>query len=133
MNKIPSTHLDLLADDKKAFLFLATIMPSGSPQLTPIWFNIENDHILINSAAGRIKDRNMRKRPQVALCIPDPSNPYRYLQIQGKVIEITTINADDHINSLAMKYRGLSIYPYRQPGEQRVKYKIQIDRVDAHG
>lgn len=133
MNKIPSTHLDLLADEKKAFLFLATIMPSGSPQLTPIWFNVENDNILINSAAGRIKDRNMRKRPHVALCIPDPSNPYRYLQIQGKVIEITTANADSHINSLTMKYRGLSVYPYRQPGEQRVKYKIQIDRVDAHG
>jgi PPOX class probable F420-dependent enzyme len=133
MNKIPKTHLDLLADDKKAFLFLATIMPSGSPQLTPIWFNVENGYILINSAAGRIKDRNMRARPQVALCIPDPTNPYRYLQIRGKVIEITTADADDHINSLTMKYRGLLVYPYRQPGEQRVKYKIQIDRVDAHG
>jgi PPOX class probable F420-dependent enzyme len=133
MNKIPKTHLDLLADDKKAFLFLATIMPSGSPQLTPIWFNVGNGNILINSAAGRIKDRNMRARPQVALCIPDPTNPYRYLQIRGKVIEITTADADDHINSLTMKYRGLPVYPYRQPGEQRVKYKIQIDRVDAHG
>jgi PPOX class probable F420-dependent enzyme len=133
MNKIPETHLDLLADERKAFLFLATIMPSGSPQVTPIWFNVENDQIQLNSAAGRIKDRNMRARPQVALCIPDPANPYRYLQIQGKVIEITTADADDHINRLTMKYRGLPIYPYRQPGEQRVKYKIQIDRVDAHG
>jgi PPOX class probable F420-dependent enzyme len=133
MNKIPETHLDLLADERKAFLFLATIMPSGSPQVTPIWFNVENDQIQLNSAAGRIKDRNMRARPQVALCIPDPANPYRYLQIQGKVIEITTADADDHINRLTMKYRGLPIYPYRQPEEQRVKYKIQIDRVDAHG
>jgi PPOX class probable F420-dependent enzyme len=108
-------------------------MPSGSPQVTPIWFNVENDQIQLNSAAGRIKDRNMRARPQVALCIPDPANPYRYLQIQGKVIEITTADADDHINRLTMKYRGLPIYPYRQPEEQRVKYKIQIDRVDAHG
>ena len=133
MKNVPETHLDLLADEKKSFLFLATIMPSGSPQVTPIWFNVENGYILINSAVGRIKDRNMRARPQVALCIPDPSNPYRYLQIRGRVTEITTADADDHINSLTMKYRGLPIYPFRQPGEQRVKYKIQIDRVDAHG
>jgi len=133
MKNVPETHLDLLADEKKSFLFLATIMPSGSPQVTPIWFNVENGYILINSAVGRIKDRNMRARPQVALCIPDPSNSYRYLQIRGRVIEITTTDADDHINRLTMKYRGLPIYPFRQPGEQRVKYKIQIDRVDAHG
>jgi len=133
MKNVPETHLDLLADEKKSFLFLATIMPSGSPQVTPIWFNVENGYILINSAVGRIKDRNMRARPQVALCIPDPSNLYRYLQIRGRVTEITTADADDHINSLTMKYRGLPIYPFRQPGEQRVKYKIQIDRVDAHG
>ena len=132
-NNIPETHLDLLKDEKKAFLFLATIMPSGSPQVTPVWFNTDNECILINSASGRIKDHNMRARPQIALCIPDPTNPYRYLQIQGKIIEITTVDADDHINTLTMKYRGLPIYPYRQPGEQRVKYKILINRVDAHG
>jgi hypothetical protein len=75
----------------------------------------------------------MRARPQVALCIQDPSNPYRYLQIRGKVVEFTIDGADDHINALALKYLGVLKYPSRQPGEQRVMYKILIEKVDAHG
>lgn len=130
---IPKSHLDLLNDEIKAFLFLATLMPDGTPQVTPIWFNTDGEHIQINSAKGRIKDRNMRLRPQVALCIQDPSNPYRYLQIRGKVVDVTTDGADDHIDALAFKYRGVPKYPFRSPGEQRVKYKIQIDKIDAHG
>jgi len=133
MKSIPETHLDLLTDEKKAFLYLATLMPDGSPQVTPIWFNTDGEYILINSAKGRVKDRNMRSRPQVALCIQDPSNPYRYLQLRGKVVEFTAAGADAHIDALAFKYQGLSKYPYRQPGEQRVRYKVQIIKVDAHG
>lgn len=133
MKNIPETHSDLLKDEKKAFLYLATQMPNGSPQVTPVWFNTDGEFILINSAKRRVKDRNMRARPQVALCIQDPSNPYRYLQIHGKVIEFTTEGADDHIDALTLKYRGISKYPSRQPGEQRIKYKIQIEKVDAHG
>ncbi|HEX7540543.1 MAG TPA: PPOX class F420-dependent oxidoreductase [Anaerolineales bacterium] len=133
MKNIPETHLDLLKDEKKAFLYLATLMPNGSPQVTPIWFNTNAEYILINSAKGRIKDRNMRARPQVAACIQDPSNPYRYLQIHGTVVEFTTNGADDHIDALTLKYRGLAKYPSRQPGEQRVMYKIRIEKADAHG
>jgi PPOX class probable F420-dependent enzyme len=133
MKNIPETHLDLLKDEKKAFLYLATLMPDRSPQVTPIWFNTDGEYILINSAEGRVKDRNMRARPQVALCIQDPSNPYRYLQIRGKVVEFTTDGADDHIDALTLKYRGLPKYPSRQPGELRVRYKIQIEKVNAHG
>ena len=133
MKNIPETHLDLLKNENKAFLFLATLMPSGTPQLTPVWFNTDGEHIFINSAKGRVKDRNMRARPHVALCIQDPSNPYRYLQIQGTVVEFTTDGADDHIDALAFKYRGVPKYPFRQPGEQRVKYKIRIEKIDAHG
>ena len=133
MKNIPATHLDLLTNEKKAFLILATLMPDGAPQVTPVWFNTDGKYILINSAKGRIKDQNMRARPQVTLCIVDPSNPYRYLQIRGKVIEITINGADDHIDALALKYRGVPKYPNRQPGEQRVMYKIQIEKVDAHG
>jgi PPOX class probable F420-dependent enzyme len=130
---IPETHLDLVTDAKKAFVYLATIMPDGSPQVTPIWFNIDGEYILINSAKGRIKDRNMRARPQVTLCIQDPTSPYRYLQIRGTVVEITTDGADEHIDSLTLKYRGIPKYPSRQPGEQRVKYKIRVEKIDAHG
>jgi PPOX class probable F420-dependent enzyme len=133
MKNIPETHLDLLKDEKKAFLYLATLMPDRSPQVTPIWFNTDGEYILINSAEGRVKDRNMRARPQVALCIQDPSNPYRYLQIRGKVVEFTTDGADDHIDALTLKYRGLPKYPSRQPGELRVRYKIKIEKVNAHG
>jgi PPOX class probable F420-dependent enzyme len=133
MKSIPETHFDLLLDEKKAFLYLATLMLDGAPQVTPVWFNIDGDNILINSAKGRVKDRNMRTRPQVALCIQDPSNPYRYMQIHGRVTEFTTDGADDHIDALALKYQGVPKYPYRQEGEQRVKYKIRIEKVDAHG
>ena len=133
MKNIPETHLDLLTNEKKAFLYLATLMPSGTPQLTPVWFTTDNDYILINSAEGRVKDRNMRNRPQVALCIQDPSNPYRYLQIRGKVGEFTTEGADDQIDALALKYLGVPKYPYRRPGEKRVTYKIRTEKVDAHG
>lgn len=133
MKNIPETHLDLLTDEKKSFLILATLMSDGAPQVTPVWFNTSDEYILINSAKGRIKDRNMRSRPRVALCIQDPLNPYRYLQIRGQVVEFTTDGADDHIDALSFKYRGEHKYPFRQPGEQRVKYKIRIEKVDAHG
>jgi PPOX class probable F420-dependent enzyme len=133
MNNIPETHRDLLTDEKKAFLFLATLMPTGTPQVTPVWFNTDGEYILLNSAKGRIKDHNMRARPHVALCIQDPLNPYRYLQIRGKVVSYTTSGADDHIDALAFKYQGVLKYPHRKPGEQRVLYKIQIEKVDAHG
>jgi PPOX class probable F420-dependent enzyme len=133
MKSIPESHHDLLKDGTKAFVYLATLMPDGSPQVTPVWFNTDGEHILINSAKGRVKDRNMRARPQVALCIADPANSYRYLQIHGKVIEITEIGADEHIDTLMFKYHGETKYPYKQPGEVRVRYKVQIEKVDAHG
>jgi PPOX class probable F420-dependent enzyme len=133
MENIPETHIDLLGDDRKAFLYLATLMPNGSPQVTPVWFNSDGEFILINTAKKRVKDRNMRVRSQVALCIQDPTNPYRYLQIHGNVKEFSTDGADAHIDALTLKYRGIPKYPSRQPGEQRVLYKIRIEKVDAHG
>ena len=77
---IPSSHEDLLADDTRAIGYLATIMSDRSAQVTPVWFNTDGEYILINSAKGRVKDRNMRARPKVAIAITDPNNPYRYLQ-----------------------------------------------------
>ncbi len=132
MKTIPTSHQDLLKDEVKAFLYLATLNRDGSPQVTPIWFNTTGEYIHINSAKGRIKDRNMRRNAQVALCIADPANPYRYLQIQGKIIEVNEQGADEHIDTLAFKYLGKDKYPYRQPGEVRVSYKVQILKVDAH-
>src|SRR5215472_10952761 len=99
---IPEKYQDLL--NKKAFAQLATIMPDGSPQVSPVWFEYDGQHIIINSAKGRVKDRNMRRDPRVGLDILDPDNPYRHVSIRGRVVEITEEGADDLINKLAKKY-----------------------------
>ncbi len=124
---IPSSHLDLF--EKKAFANLATVMPDGTPQVTPIWFDWDGKHLLVNSARGRIKDRNMRRNPAVAVAILDPENPYRYLEVRGRVVEITEKGAEEHIDALAKKYLGVDKYPYRAAGEVRVIYKIKPETV----
>lgn len=133
MQNIPSSHQDLLADEKKAFVYLATLMIDGSPQVTPVWFNTDGDYILVNSAEGRIKDKNMRARPQVALVIADPANPYRYLQIRGQVVEYTLEGAEEHIDALNLKYRGDPNYPNHNSAQHRVIYKILPEKAQAMG
>ena len=128
---IPEKFQDLLT--KKAFAHLGTIMPDGSPQVTPVWFDFDGTHVRINSAKGRVKDRNMRRNGRVALAIQDPENPYRYLGMRGRVEEITETGADAHIDSLAKKYLGQDRYPNRQPGEVRVIYRIRPERVSSMG
>lgn len=129
---IPQNFHDLLTT-RLTFAHLGTTMASGRPQVTPVWFGFDGEHILLNSARGRVKDRNMRARPQVALSILDPDNGYRYLQIQGDVVEITEAGADAHIDSLAKKYLGQDSYPFRQPGEVRVIYKVKPTHVQTMG
>ncbi|MFQ5975942.1 MAG: PPOX class F420-dependent oxidoreductase [Candidatus Hydrothermarchaeales archaeon] len=128
---IPVDYLDLFS--KKAFANLATIMPDGSPQVTPVWVDFDGELVAVNSAKGRVKDRNMRSNPKVALSMQDPDNPYRYLGVRGRVVEITEEGADDHIDSLAKKYLDLEKYPYRQEGEVRVVYKIKPEKVVGWG
>ena len=128
---IPQAFQDLFK--KKAFASLATLMPDGSPQVTPVWVDYDGHHIRVNTAKGRVKDKNMRRAGKVALAIQDPDNPYRYLGVQGKVEEISEAGADAHIDSLAKKYLGKDQYPYRQQGEVRVLYKIRPDRVWTMG
>jgi PPOX class probable F420-dependent enzyme len=128
MAKIPDQFRDLF--EKKAFAHLATIMKDGTPQVTPVWCDYDGTHVRINSAKGRIKDKNMRRNKKVALSIQDPENPYRFIALRGEVVEIAD-NADDHINSLAKKYINQDKYPYKQPNEVRVIYKIRPDHVLA--
>ena len=130
-NNIPDNYRDLL--QKKAFAQLATIMKDGTPQLTPVWCDFDGDHVRVNSAKGRVKDKNMRRNPKVAIAIQDPENAYRYLAVRGHVVEITENGADAHIDALTKKYLGQDKYPYRQPGEVRVIYKIRPDRVSTMG
>jgi PPOX class probable F420-dependent enzyme len=131
MPMLPDSHKDLLS--KKAFAALATVGQNGAPQVTPVWFDDDGRHIRFNSAKGRVKDRNLRRNPVVALSIQDPDNPYRYAQVKGRVTEITEEGADAHIDSLAKKYLGRDKYPHRQPGEVRVIYKVLPERVQVLG
>jgi PPOX class probable F420-dependent enzyme len=130
---IPISHSDLLLDETKAFAYLATSMKDGTPQVTPVWFNMEGDLILINSTAGRVKDKNMRARPGVALVIADPRNPYRYLQVRGVVTQVQSLGAEDHIDILNQKYRGTPVYDRHNPAQPRVIYKIQVQKSQAMG
>ena len=123
MATIPDKYLDLLTQ-KKAFADLATVMPDGTPQVTPVWFDYGNGIVRVNTAKGRVKQRNMKEGSPVALSIMDPENPYRYLQVRGKVTPMTEDGASAHIDSLAKKYLGKDKYPFAQPGEVRVMYEI---------
>jgi PPOX class probable F420-dependent enzyme len=132
MTAIPADYLDLL-QKKTTFANLATIMPDGTPQVTPVWFDYTNGKIRVNSAKGRVKVRNMREGSPVALSILDPDNPYRYIQIRGRVGHVTEEGASGHIDSLAKKYLGKDKYPYGQPGEVRVTFEIEPDKVQVMG
>ena len=131
MARIPDSHLDIL--DKKAFGHLATIMPDGAPQTTPVWVDHRDGKILINSALSRRKHKNIDNDRRVAISITDPDNPYRCLMIRGRVTEITTQGADEHIDAMAKKYLGQNRYPFRRPGEQRVLYYIEPENVSTLG
>ena len=131
MTKIPEAFRDIL--DKKTLVHLATTGRDGSPQVSPVWVDREGDTIIINSAKGRVKDRNMRSHAQVALSATDPDNPYRALMIQGRVVKITEDGADAHIDKMAKKYLGQDKYPFRSPTEVRVKYFIEPLKVATMG
>ena len=126
----PVKYLDLLKPETRAFLFLATLMPDGSPQNTPVWFDHDGEHILINTNEGRVKDRNMKERPQVAMVIQDPADPYRYLQVRGEVVGYIREGADEHIDMLSHRYRGKP-WDYR-PEQKRIIFKIRLDHFDQH-
>lgn len=129
--KVPEQFKDLFT--KVAFAHLATLMPDGRPQVTPVWVDYDGTYVRVNSAKARVKDKNMRRDKRVALSIQDPANPYRYLAIQGEVVEIMEQGADVHIDALAKKYLGKDRYPFRGPGEVRVIYKIRPERLSTSG
>jgi PPOX class probable F420-dependent enzyme len=124
MTTIPDKYLDLL-QRKKAFANLATVMANGTPQVTPVWFDYSDGVVRVNTAKGRVKARTLKEGASVALAILDPDNPYRYLQIRGRVRKATEEGAAAHIDSLAKKYLGKDKYPYARPGEVRVMCEIE--------
>ena len=131
MTTIPEAYRDLFG--KKAFAHLATVDRNNAPQVTPVWCDFDGTHVRINTARGRVKDRNLQRNPHVALSLLDPDNPYRYLQVRGRVAEMTEQGADAHIDALAKKYLGKDTYPFRQAGEVRVTYKIRPEHVGGMG
>lgn len=131
MALIPESHAGIL--DTKALLYLGTQNKDGSPQVSPVWFGTNGDIIEVNSAKGRLKDLNMRARPKVSMAIVDPENAYRWVGLQGTVVEITENGAEEHIDALANKYLGVDSYPNRQAGQVRVIYRIRADKVFTMG
>jgi PPOX class probable F420-dependent enzyme len=132
MGVIPDNCLHLLTT-KKAFANIATVMKDGSAQVTPIWFDYADGKIRVNTARGRVKARTLCPGARVALAISDPDNPYRYLQVPSRVLNVTDEGADTHIDSLAKKYLGQDRYPFRQPGEVRMRCEIEPTSAQAMG
>jgi PPOX class probable F420-dependent enzyme len=129
---IPEKFLPVLTE-KKALAYLGTVMPDGSPQVTPVWFMYKDGKFIVNTARGRVKDRNMTQNAKVALSITDPDNPYSHVSLRGTIVRATEAGADANIDALAKKYLGQDKYPFRQPGEVRVMYEIEPISVAAMG
>ena len=128
---IPAAMAPLL--EGKAFASLSTLMPDGTPQVTPVWIDREGGLLRVNSAKGRVKDRNIRANPKVGLSISDPENPYRHMSIMGEVVEIREEGAVEHIDGLAQRYMRVDKYPYHTPDQVRVIYLIRPDRIHTMG
>ena len=129
LHLVPKSHRDLLSPETRALAYLATLMPDGSPQITPLWFDTDGDCILVNSARGRMKDRNMRARPAVAILIQDPKSNDRYLQVRGRVVAVQEDGASEHVDRLMMKYCGQHGKPRK--GQVRVTYVIKPDSISV--
>ena len=126
----PAEFQDLLDENSKALLYLATLMPDGWPQVTPVWFSADAEYILINTNQGRVKDKNMKARPKVAMTIQDPNDPYRYLGIRGDVVDYTTEGADEHINKLSLRYKD---EPWKtRQNQRRIIFRIKPTHFDPH-
>ena len=119
--------------DKNAFCHVATVGADGTPQVTPVWCEFDGTHVVFNTARGRVKDKNLARNPRVALSASDPDNPYRYVQIRGRVVDMTEQGADAHIDKMARKYIGQDRYPWRRPGEVRLLVKVLPERVQGMG
>ncbi|MEX0999327.1 MAG: PPOX class F420-dependent oxidoreductase [Thermodesulfobacteriota bacterium] len=118
-----------LITGSKSFASVATLMPDGSPHVSVMWVDSDGENIILNSAEGRVKTNNLRNDNRVAIAITDSENPYRQAMIRGKVVEVTHDGAMEHTDVLAKKYLGLDEYPYHQPGDVRVIFKIKPDSV----
>lgn len=131
MSKIPETHIDLL--ERPILVSLATVQPNGQPQVTPVWADVEDGLIRVNTAAGRRKYKNLVARPQATVLAVDPENPFRFLEIRGKIARVSEETGVEVIDKLAKDYTGADVYPGHTPDETRVTFYIEPTRVIANG
>lgn len=131
MAEIPEAYRDLF--EQPVVVSLATLLPSGQPQVTPVWCDFDGTHIRVNTTTNRQKYRDMTERPQVTVLAVDPRNPMRYVEVRGRVVYTTTEGADAHIDKLAHKYLGKDRYPWHTPEETRVSCYIEPEKVLAQG
>ena len=128
MTSTISPEVAKLIEDKN-LAFVATLMNNGSPQITPVWVDLVDGMILVNTAQGRVKQRNVSRDPRVAISIVDRNNPYNMVTIRGKVVEQTIDGADNHIDKMAKKYLGVDRYPFAVSGEKRILLKIEPGKI----
>ncbi|MCH7744651.1 MAG: PPOX class F420-dependent oxidoreductase [Chloroflexi bacterium] len=132
MAKLNEGAIKLLTEGKN-IATIVTLMPDGSPQASVVWIDSDGENVVFNTAEGRLKTNNMRRDPRVAIVVTHADNAFQQLTVRGRVVEITTEGADDHIDTLAKKYLGLDSYPNRTPGEQRLIIRIAPERVGGMG
>lgn len=125
---IPEAVIDLF--ERETFAHFGTVMPDGTPQITPVWIDHDGDDILINTARGRLKERNVSRNPRVGVCVLDPDDPYRYVSVRGTVVEITTDGAAEHIDTLARRYMDAQEYPHHGE-EQGPRVLIRVRPTDV--
>ncbi|MGH2535545.1 MAG: PPOX class F420-dependent oxidoreductase [Thermomicrobiales bacterium] len=128
---IPATHADLL--ESKALAYVATIGPKGEPQVNPVWFGWDGQHLSFSQTTTRQKIRNVERDPRVALAIVDPENPFRYLEIRGKVVRVDPDPELDFINAMAQKYVGVEKYQWHDPRDQRVVVVVAPEHTTQMG
>jgi PPOX class probable F420-dependent enzyme len=117
----------------KNFAHIATVRADGSVQVAPTWVDVQDGRPVVNSAEGRAWVRNLERDPRITLEVQNMENPYEYVEIRGRVAELTREGADEHIDSLAKKYLGEDKYPYRQEGEHRVIIRVDPEHVHVQG
>jgi PPOX class probable F420-dependent enzyme len=128
--EIPDSHADLL--EKKGFAHVSSLGPSGEPQSHPVWFYASSGQLLISTGVDRQKYRNIRRDPRVSVSILDPDNPYRYLEVRGRVVEFEPDPDKAFLDQLARKYLNQDAYPYEERRSvERVILHIQPDHVVA--
>jgi PPOX class probable F420-dependent enzyme len=115
--------------EKQVLAHVASLGPDGAPHSTPVWVELDGDDIVINTALGRAKARNLASDPRVAVSLTDPDEPSVAIAIRGTGVGFTTVGAAEVIVRLAKKYLGVETYPYRREGEIRVTVRIQVDRI----